>query len=344
MSISYDGGSCIRNSYFHNNCSNCVDVCPERVFSIFQNKIALDSNLCTLCSACLGVCPSEALKLESFDPNRFSVEFRDSEKNGLSCKDNSPCLSGFDVHHFSLMVLDRKESISCDLSHCESCEMGQLKSGIEERIESSNRFLKSVGSENLVEIIYEKSEEEPNKREFFGKIFGKAKEKSNISEERKLEIEKKLQKPLFAKRFYPLKQHLLVEEVKNFENLENFSSDIISTQKIDYQKCTNCGDCTQFCPTEALFYSSDKLDIFIHSNKCITCGICHHICKESAIERDDEVSLIDLMRPKNLIHFHMEVCDECKTPFIQRKDEKICERCIDFTTNMSHMFTLARDI
>jgi ferredoxin len=314
MTISYDTNSCIRNAYFHNHCSNCVEICPETVFSIFQNRIVLDTKLCTLCNACLGVCPTESLEIPTFDPNRFVLEFETSENRVLSCKDNTTCLSAFDTHHFEILKM-QEGGVSLDLSHCDTCEIGSVLESIKSRVPEG------------VETLFEKREEN-QKRKLFGKLLKREKPV----------VEAKLKKPNFAKRFFPLKQHLLVEKSKELEVVPG----ILGTQKIS-NSCTNCGDCIQFCPTEALFYSSDKLDIFISSEKCISCGICQHICKVDAVS-SDEVSILDLLKPKHLINFEMATCTECKTPFIKRDESEICERCIDFTTNFSHMFTLARDV
>jgi ferredoxin len=348
--ISYKADSCIRNSYYHNQCSECVGTCPENVFSVFQNRIKFEAEKCTYCLACLGTCPTEAIKIETFDPNREALLFQFSSENMLGCQNKTKCLSAFDSEHFSIMALQR-ESLEIDLSLCKDCHLSKMEKSIIERVETANTLLKNIKSEkeislNFKEVEFPKTED---KRRLFNKILGKVEDKIAIDEVELQKIERQLLKNSRAKKMYPQKHEILIDILKessNFESLESFQSetDILSSQKIDGSKCTNCGDCSQFCPTEAIFSATDKLSIYIHSDKCISCGICHHICKVGAVEIEKEISVIDFFRPKNLVTFEMSVCSECKTPVIKRGDQKICDRCIDFKTDYDHIFTLARDV
>ena len=345
--ISYTADSCIRNAYYHNSCSKCVETCPENLFEIFQNKIKFEASLCTYCNACLGVCPTEAILTESFDPNRFSLEFQFIEDDKLDCKNMTQCLSGFDTNHFSTMILNR-DSLKCDLSLCSECKIGNLENSIRDRISDTNIFLENLESSKRVEIIEEKVEKKSGKRDLFNKILGKATDKILIPDSEKVRIEKLLFKDRNIKRMLPTKQRVLIEILRNspeFEKVEKITSldSLVNSKDFD-KKCTNCGDCIQFCPTEALFYSSDMLSIYVSASKCIGCEICHDICKVDAILKSEEIDILDFLRPKHLISFTMETCTECKTPFIKRADEVICERCIDFTTNFSSMLSLARDL
>jgi len=345
--ISYKADSCIRNAYFHNSCSDCIDICPENLFSIVQNRIKFESELCTYCSACLGICPTEAIEIENFDPNRIALEFQFSKDDKLNCKNMTQCLSSFSSEHFTTMAFNR-DSLKLDLSLCSDCKIGELEQSIRDRVENSNRFLESVKSKKIVQIIDEKVKKKIGKRELFSKFIGKATDKILIPDSEKDRIEKALFKGRDIKKMHPTKQRILVDTLKyssEFEQIETVPAlnSLVNSKEFD-KSCTNCGDCIQFCPTDALFYSSDMLSIFINSAKCIGCEICHEICKVDAISKSESLNIVDFLRPKELISFSMETCTECKTPFIKRDDEVICERCIDFTTNFSSMLSLARDI
>ena len=345
--ISYSADNCIRNAYYHNSCSNCVDICPENLFEVFQNRIKFDANLCTYCSACLGVCPTEAITIESFDPNRFTLEFKFYKDDKLDCKNMTRCLSAFDTNHFTAMLLER-ESLKCDLSLCSECDMGNLKTSIKDRISDSNLFLENLKSSKRIEIIEDKVEETSSKRELFNKIIGKTADKILIPDSEKERINKIIFKDSNIKRMLPTKQRIFIETLRasdEFEKIEKLPALDSLVNSKDFDKiCTNCGDCIQFCPTEALFYSSDMLSIYVSASKCIGCGICQDICKVDAILKSEEINIIDFLRPKQLLSFSMDTCIECKTSFIKRGDEVICERCIDFTANFSSMLSLARDL
>ena len=51
--------------------------------------------------------------------------------------------------------------------------------------------------------------------------------------------------------------------------------------RIDWGKCTNCGDCANVCPTEALIMSGGKL--VVKEELCNLCRQCVHVCPYEAI-------------------------------------------------------------
>lgn len=348
--ISYHSDTCIRNAYYYNNCSICVDECPEGVFSIFQNRIKFQPELCTLCSACLGGCPTQAIKIENFNPERETLEFTFKTSPVLECKNMKNCLASFDTHHLSIMALQNRDSeIVCDLSLCQECSIGEkFQPKIEERVKTTNQFLNTLNIDKRVKISVEKRDSEVGKREIFGKVFEKISDKTSISESDREKIEARLHKGANSKKFYPLKHKLLIDVLDEVGVLESSDSFNIQNHKminsIDLNSnCTNCGDCIQFCPTDALFYSSDQLSIYINSSRCIGCEICSDICKVDAISEKSDINSMELLKPTQLIKFSMEVCSECKTPFIQKGDEKVCDRCKNFIDEFSYIFKLARD-
>jgi energy-converting hydrogenase A subunit P len=347
--ISYKSDSCIRNGYYHNTCSSCIETCQEDVFSIFQNRIKFESEKCNYCLACLGTCPSEAIKVDTFDQNREALLFKYSNEDLLTCQNRTKCLSAFDSEHFSIMALQR-DNLEVDLSLCKECHLSNLENSIVERVKKTNTLLADLKVEKEIKLNFEiiEKEVENSKRGLFNKLLGKAEEKLSIDEVELEKIDSLTQKLQSDRKMYPLKHKILLGILKDdtLESLESFQSntDILSSQKIDSSKCTNCGDCSQFCPTGSLFATTDKLSIYIYADRCISCSICHDICKVDAIHSEKELESIEMFKPKKLVSFEMATCVECKIPFIKRDDSKICDRCIDFTTNFSHMFALARDV
>ena len=117
-------------------------------------------------------------------------------------------------------------------------------------------------------------------------------------------------------------------------------------KKIDFNSCTNCGDCIQFCPTDAIFYTDDKVEILFQESKCIACKICNDICKVNSITDDDNLDLISLAfgRAKSLVKHNLVICKECKNPFSKKKEEVICQNCIAYIDEWKDIFTLAKDV
>ena len=119
-----------------------------------------------------------------------------------------------------------------------------------------------------------------------------------------------------------------------------------ANKRIDFQSCTNCGDCVQFCPTNALSYSSDKRRILFQNLHCIACRICDDICKPKSFSGNAELDLVTMAfdRAVVAVEHRFVICSECKTVFPQKNDEVICARCADFAEKSGDLFALARDI
>ncbi len=338
----FDLLKCLRTDYYHNTCSKCIDICPENAFIFDRGKLRLDENRCKNCAVCVGVCPSEALSVNFFNPNGFILSLKE-EKVTLSCKKNTPCLSVFSSQNFISLAL-RKDFVSCNLSHCEECELNKDNKTFEsiaQRIEEANRFLAEIGT--LKEIKVEAEEIKSERRALFKKLFNSAKELAGegIDVKELANVRNRI----------PIKNIILKnsikKEIQNFKNTQ-ISTDysFLSNKEISYDLCNNCGDCVKFCPTDALFYSKDSTSIWYQNGKCIACGICNDICEPKAITNKDDLDLIEFAfdRGKELISHTLEICNECKTPFPYKGGELICERCKSFVNDFGDIFKIAADI
>ncbi len=332
----YDRLRCLRNDYYNNNCRECLEICPENAFFFDRKRFSFDVAKCISCGVCIGVCPSEALHLEFFDPNDYIVKNDDKEVH-LSCKKDIPCLSVFDSTHFITMLL-RKDKTYCDLSHCEGCHLNpdnKTLESIQTRIEEANRFAKEIAIEKRVEL----KPYEENRRDFFKAIFTAAKE---VVDDESLKDRQKER--------LPIKHTLLKNSIKiqsaNIPNKQvSTSYTFFGNRSID-ESCTNCGDCIQFCPTQALFYAKDATAIWFTAGRCIDCDICNDICKSHSINNRPDIDLVTWAfdRGEELIEFTFETCKECNTPFVYRGGEPICDRCKQFVENFGDIFKLASDI
>lgn len=349
--FAYTGTECLRNAYYHNDCRACIDICPKGAFHIVRNKLTLFDNECIECAACIGGCPSEALTIETFDPNAFTAAFRDAEEKTLSCKRNTPCLGVFDVHHLITMGLRSETAPVCDMAHCEGCSLNvdtKVESRIRDNIAEANRFFASVGYEALIGTIEEKPEEN-ERRALFRKAFDKAKE--GMGDEGANEPSMTLQHRSLKTTTTPLKNLLLKNALKEkMPSLTKTEFDMKSTlffdKKISFEACTNCGDCIQFCPTEALYATGDKHGINFNAGNCIGCQICEDICKSDAITTPEHFDLVAIVydRAQTLVHYEMVQCHECRCPYPYKGGDPICDRCKDFKDSFSDMFTMAKDL
>lgn len=350
--FSFSATRCLRNEYFHNDCHICIDLCPKDAVQLVRNKLTLFETQCIECAGCIGSCPTEAFEIESFDPNEFSVSFQTNNNSKLSCKSTTPCLGVFDSEHLLVMALRGELEVVCDMSHCSECplnEDGVMESSIREHIQTANQFLEKVAIDKQISML-EEDEPQASRRALFRKGLEKAKEV--ISDESEVVL-----KSMTASHHampnirMPLKRVLFKNSLKEFVasmEVSSFSdnSPLFFNKQIDFQACTNCGECTQFCPTDALFPTSDKQGIYFSQGKCIGCGICEDICKPNAISAKDGFDLVAIAyeRSEQLVHYDMVMCHECRCPFPYKGGDPICDRCGDYKKKFSNMFTLAKDM
>ena len=344
---------CLRNDYIYNDCTNCIDICPENAFHIVRNKLTLFENECIACSACLGSCPTEALSMKSFDPNNYVVSFTNEKM--ISCKDDSSCLASFDAHHYITMALESEGNMCCDLSHCLECNLNRelrVEHFIRHQIEVSNAFFYETSLESKITINEKLLESEgtdinenvPERRLFFKQLVHPDDTQEKYESLTELNRTKTpTQVPLKVKKFQEsLQKQILSIEKRKLES----KSELFFNKSIEFTKCTNCADCTQFCPTGALFNADDKLAIVFTPSKCIDCNICEDICKTDAITATNTHDIVEFAygRSRELVRFEMVMCAECRCPYPYRGGDPICDRCVSFTNEMPNMFTLAKDM
>lgn len=345
--FSFDVYKCVRTDYFHAACRSCFDICPEGAFSLANNKLKLDEKACTACGACIGGCPSEALAMEAFDENNFVLRFAKGKEEVISCKSNAPCLAVFDTDHYTVIALRREEGFKCDLSHCDGCELNKekpLKQAIGERIVMANRFLETIGSPRRIETILEASGEpgpDKSRRGFFRK-FTQAAVTTTVMPKMQGKALNPTNTPV------PIKQTLLKNTLKDLiepMGLETVtgSFNIFHGKKVETEKCTACGDCASFCPTDAISTTSDRETLLFQSGKCIGCGICVQVCPEKCVVEEETTNLLDYAfdRMSTLVAHDMRVCKECDCAFSYKGGEQVCPRCREYNAEFGDMFTPA---
>ena len=342
--LSFAGTKCLRNDYAHHDCTFCIDICPEGALLIERGKYTIKSDLCTSCAVCLGSCPTEALTLESFDPNSFVLALSSKEEKTVSCKKDAACLGSFDLHHYMTMALKNEYSVTCDLSHCSTCTMSKAQEIHDEivgRIELANGYLAELGLKQALLINHEASQTRASRFSMFKKAHSTVTE---VGQSGATELFAAQKSPI------PLKmvmlKNALREHMRDIKTSTVRPNMIFTYQDIDFDQCTNCQECTMFCPTKALYHTDDKQSILFKGGDCIGCGICHEVCKPNAITNRSEFDLVNVIydRVEELVHYEMAQCQECKCAYPYKGGEQICDRCYDFSKQHAGMFTLARDM
>jgi ferredoxin len=90
--------------------------------------------------------------------------------------------------------------------------------------------------------------------------------------------------------------------------------------KINYKKCTICGNCVKVCQSKAIGIINNK--VIVDNTKCDLCKSCIDICKKesSAITiLSDVIDINDLIRDKINNHIYNEKSDQL---FVEKIDKK----------------------
>ena len=328
--FSFDRLACLRNEYAHNDCSLCLEQCAHNAFVIREGKWRLDEASCTQCGACIGACPTNALSLYGFSLEEAKQKVFKEEKISLTCKDSLPCLGAFSVEVWSVLLLEGKKNLSCFMGECKGCEHnkdGRVEAAIVQRVNEANALVQLLGAEGAISLSYQKEEEKSSRRAFFQRFLAPPK----ISEDAPMAPLFSLKKALKQS----LEKELLVQALLSF----------IYQKKID-DSCTNCKECVQFCPTQALSYDSAQTKILFQMGKCIGCRICEDICKPKSIHSFNEAfDMVDFAydTAKVLVSHDLQVCLTCKCAFSYKGGAKICDRCERFEKEHAEFFTLASD-
>lgn len=349
--LTLDISSCVRTTNKFSECNACVTACPVSTIVITNQLPSFVPNDCVGCGGCLSACPSDAYKLDDFNPLNFIFSYLESDKNEISCqKDAIPCLAALSVEEILSMSLISSKEIIFDKSHCKECDIAKVNLEIiEARVEETNFLLEAMQVDKIVkfeeiQIEDDLDKDEPNRREFLSKLSVKEaislKHKFEnsveaLDEEIKEHIASSLDIQKTKTKRTPDRRKLLKMAMKragvpeDFHIIEADDISFISQKLLDEESCTNCQMCYRICPTGAL--SSDTHGGFINFDafSCIKCASCHDVCEPNSLILSPTFALKELFEPKveTLVKFSVKRCGECSMPFVYRGGEVMCPRC-----------------
>ncbi|MEH7746059.1 hypothetical protein V7659_13605 [Neobacillus drentensis] len=108
-------------------------------------------------------------------------------------------------------------------------------------------------------------------------------------------------------------------------NLANyFAGYQFYTVELDYNKCTMCKVCFNFC-TQEVFHVTDSY-LYIENDKCVNCTDCTDICQEDAIRIIPDIKIKSELRSP----LFSKECQDCGQSFYSFQTErKKCPICMN---------------
>lgn len=308
------------------NCVHCKVSCPKDLFN--EKKMAVDKRECDICGICSNNCPLNLIEIGyrknisslietilSSKQNERKIKRMRNTKEKLnneiilfSCEDNPqktlefigkseleysseilpisvPCISMVSINNILDVFANGGEGVI--LMGCDDC-YNESQGYIKNILDRFNDSFENTALEGRVKYIstdggkYKEINEELNR--FSSKISEEVNlnldlPKKDLSNEA-LEKYDTTERKKFLLRLKRLSNELEISEEKIKNLLIGF------VPEIEPEKCSGCGRCVDNCSTEAI-QRNDELMV-IQEWKCIGCDKCIDVCPEDAIDLKDE--------------------------------------------------------
>ena len=284
----------------------------------------------------MGVCPTEALELESMSVLEAIFGFL-KEPEPISCKKNFVCLAALGTEY--LVALGLAHDVELDIAHCKECDIApKMFPKIEDMVAEANYILENIGGHEVrVQELGLVAEESPNRREFFNlfTIKGalKAKQEYDLALQSEVELTP-VHAQAIKEKSIPNRRKLLFSLLKQlpkpdeYRYLENEHLSFTSDKEID-SSCDNCSICYRICPTAALSTDRKQSAIFFDPLLCVRCHLCHDVCEKESIKLSEYFDTKEFFEPQQKVLAKFEVirCEDCGAWFSYFGGERLCPRC-----------------
>ncbi len=333
----------------YQECGLCVDTCPLKATKVDEDKVTIDTTLCTGCGACIEVCPHRAIVYPT-----FALEELDREMEGLLlqkdialeprviaavCQSCLPTSDQDGVAQLSYPASIQPLKVPClamvspwlimrafDMgAQGFALISGKCRSGFDstrwqERIQFVQELLNCWNIEPERIRAFEVAGDNPHYVE---------QELSEFAEEMaRLEpTPLTMSEPTSV----PDEGLLLPALIKGVRNkIRSSSKGVVSAGAVPFGKielddsqCTGCGLCAVNCPTEALAVSSseetDVYQLLFKHDACVACGRCVKVCPEKCLRLERVLELDRIDSPAAvLFEDRIARCSECGSPIASK--------------------------
>lgn len=305
-------------------CGLCLDACPLEAIRVEDDRVIIDTALCTGCGACLAACPHRAVLHPTFSPEQLDGEMGglltsaetpfEPKVIALTCQSCLPASTEGTVNHFSyppsmlplkipclamaspwllLRALDRGARGVALISSQRKCPVGFNSASWQEDVRFVQGLLRCWGIE-------------PERiREFdvADGSAGVARALAGFTREiaalapTGLKIAEPTPVPDTGLLLPALVSRLGAKLGRAAGGTVSQGRVPLAKVELDYSQCTGCGLCLGECPTGALNSTSgeESYRLLFRHDLCVACGRCIGVCPEQCLglERILELDKID---------------------------------------------------
>jgi len=325
---------CTRYLHKASTCMYCTEVCPSGALTLSSNYPFYNATLCMKCGACAGVCPMDAIEVQT--PSAQTLEEEISARAVLNeaiiftCKDSGEkkesvislkCLARLEPSLLLFALEKGASEIQLIRGECQKCALKNNLSSLQKTIEITQQYADllnvSITLKSVQNISQKRSYEDDNftckdhsRRTFFLKLLGKKMESSldeptityeNIKSGTKIPLPKKQQRFIQSLRLLD-KQTPLLSKADHF----------VLTPALDPLQCIGCTLCTNVCPTGALETEAneDSLKITCKNSLCVACHLCVDICFKKAITLDAHNALETVLSSQRILLYEQHKIED----------------------------------
>lgn len=299
--IEIDPNLCVHSKILSPSCRECVEICPKSAWSLNENSLSFDEEICEGCLLCTSYCPESAL---SSNLNIKPINTKEAKSLFIACENSKiqnnelkiPCIHSIGLKELLKFYLLEVNTINITIGECKSCHNPQ------KTIFNSFDEVTKLVDLKLFNLNQNEWQKELDRAKSFHKT--------------------SLTRRNFLKRFTAktvdttLKATNLIDEDKfNFTLADIIPKLNLKTLpfivNIDEEKCNGCDICFKLCPHRAIQIDMINSKYIIDSKFCTNCNLCVDMCKEEAIKIDkfttqtiNEIELIEKTCVDCGISFH----------------------------------------